>query len=182
MRIQLGRVEISLLLLLAAEILLAWLGVFPLLLLVVRLLIPILVILAVVKLGRWVARNALWRLRNRLVVAYLFIGLVPIVLICALVGFAVYLIAGQISTHLVNTEIDRRTAALRSVAELLVNNPSHAVDWDRNVAPYLKVRFPGVIVVVRGQDSKWNYPPDADVEAPPDGWKEASGLVVKNNY
>ena len=41
-------------------------------------------VVALIKIGRMAMRNLIWRLRNRLIVAYLFIAVVPIVLILAL--------------------------------------------------------------------------------------------------
>src|SRR5260221_3485430 len=43
---------------------------------------------------RWVRHILMWRLRNRLLITYLFIGLVPISLLTLLVVFAAYLFAG----------------------------------------------------------------------------------------
>jgi sigma-B regulation protein RsbU (phosphoserine phosphatase) len=48
-----------------------------------------------VRLLRFAARHAIWRLRNRLIVTYLFIGAVPILLIGALVGLTIYAMASQ---------------------------------------------------------------------------------------
>ena len=36
---------------------------------------------------RWVKRRILWRLRNRLIVTYVFIGVIPAVLLVAMAGF-----------------------------------------------------------------------------------------------
>ena len=54
---------------------------------VAGLLLTIFGIAAAYQLARRIARRAIWRLRNRLIVAYLFIAVVPIVLILALVIF-----------------------------------------------------------------------------------------------
>src|ERR1019366_7003728 len=57
-------------------------------------------------------RKAIWRLRNRLIAAYLFIAVVPIVLILTLVGFAGWAVIGQMAVYLVNTELNHRERAL----------------------------------------------------------------------
>src|SRR5271165_4405592 len=36
---------------------------------------------------KWVKRRILWRLRNRLIVTYVFIGVIPVVLLVAMAGF-----------------------------------------------------------------------------------------------
>src|SRR5580693_10409020 len=58
---------------------------------------------AAYQLARRLARKAIWRLRNRLIVAYVFIAVVPIVLILALVVFAGKGIIGQVAVYLVDT-------------------------------------------------------------------------------
>ena len=64
-------------------------------------------------------RTILWRLRNRLIVAYLFIAVVPILLIGILVAAGGYLLVGQIALYLVNSELERRTEALNAPAQFL---------------------------------------------------------------
>ena len=58
-------------------------------------------------------RNLIWRLRNRLIVAYLFIAVVPIVLILALMLVTSYALVGQMAVYLVNRELENRDAHAR---------------------------------------------------------------------
>lgn len=55
---------------------------------------------------RWVRQSLMWRLRNRLIVTYIFIGVIPIVLILAMVLLGAYLFAGQFATYVVLTDLD----------------------------------------------------------------------------
>src|SRR4051812_24627664 len=57
-------------------------------------------ILGVILLVRLAARNlnrAMWRLRNRLIVSYLFIAVFPMVLVTALVAIVGYVLIGQVA-------------------------------------------------------------------------------------
>jgi sigma-B regulation protein RsbU (phosphoserine phosphatase) len=65
-----------------------------------------------VRLLRLVARQALWRLRHRLIVTYLFIAGVPLLLIVGLAALAGYMLVYQLSAYLVTAEIDRRIDGL----------------------------------------------------------------------
>src|ERR1035441_10825758 len=67
---------------------------------------------ALFRVARRGMRKAIWRLRNRLIAAYLFIAVVPIVLILTLVGFAGWAVIGQMAVYLVNTELTHREQAL----------------------------------------------------------------------
>ena len=57
---------------------------------------------------RWVKAKALWRLRNRLIVTYVFIGVIPVVMLVVLALGSFYLFAGQFATFIVTTGLERR--------------------------------------------------------------------------
>lgn len=50
----------------------------------------------------------IWAVRNRLIVTYVFIGVVPIVLILVLAFVGTWIVVGQIATYLVSSELSRR--------------------------------------------------------------------------
>ena len=54
-------------------------------------------LLSVFRIARRGMRQAIWRLRNRLIAAYLFIAVVPIVLILAMAGLASWVVIGQMA-------------------------------------------------------------------------------------
>jgi sigma-B regulation protein RsbU (phosphoserine phosphatase) len=61
---------------------------------------------------RWLKAKLLWRLRNRLIVTYTFIGVVPVVLLVTLALGSFYLFAGQFATFIVTTGL---SSELKSV-------------------------------------------------------------------
>jgi phosphoserine phosphatase RsbU/P len=72
---------------------------------------------------RWFRNRVMWSVRNRLIVTYLFIGVVPIVLVFLIASLAIYVLAGQFSAFLTISEIQaqlqRLQAANASAAHLL---------------------------------------------------------------
>src|SRR5271165_4741980 len=54
---------------------------------------------------RWVRRRLMWRLRNRLIVTYTFIGVIPVILLIAMALIAGYLFAGQFATYVASAEL-----------------------------------------------------------------------------
>src|SRR6201987_4298254 len=62
---------------------------------------------------RWVKRRILWRLRNRLIVTYVFIGVIPAVLLVTMGLITLYGLGGQFAVFVVTSEKD---AQLRSLA------------------------------------------------------------------
>jgi len=61
---------------------------------------------------RWVRLKLLWRLRNRLIVTYVFIGVIPVVLILTMVGLAGYLLGNQLTTMLVHRDFQAEVQSL----------------------------------------------------------------------
>ncbi len=81
--------------------------------------VGILSVLAIVLLSllafRWLKTRLLWRLRNRLIVTYMFIGVIPVVLLMAMAFIIIYLFAGQFANFVVTSELDSRLRSLQSV-------------------------------------------------------------------
>src|SRR5947207_14483252 len=73
-----------------------------------------------VRVTRRVLRAAVWRLRNRLLVTYVFIAVVPIVLILSLATLGAYSLVNQLAVYLVTSELERRIEALEDAAHSIV--------------------------------------------------------------
>ena len=62
----------------------------------------------------------MWRLRNRLIVTYVFIGVIPVMLLVAMGLLAGYLFAGQFATYVamsdLQSELQHLAATNRSLA------------------------------------------------------------------
>jgi phosphoserine phosphatase RsbU/P len=108
-----------------------------------------------VTLCRWGYRPLLWRLRNRLIVTYLFIGVMPILLLLLMGGIASWLFAGQFSTYVVisdlHSELQHLQAANDSLAaQLFPLEKSGKLD-ERIAGEFTRAsdeRFPGRTVTV----------------------------------
>ena len=64
------------------------------------------IVCLLVLLTRRISAKLLWRMRNRLLVTYVFIGVVPLLLVISLAGLAFYLFAGQFATYIVTSELN----------------------------------------------------------------------------
>lgn len=62
---------------------------------------------------RWLKTRLLWRLRNRLIVTYVFIGAIPVVLLIAMGFISLYLFAGQFANFVVTSELNLRLQSLQ---------------------------------------------------------------------
>ncbi len=124
-------------------------------------------------------RAAVWRLRNRLVVAYLLIAVVPIALILLLATFGSSLLTAQIALYLVSAQLERRADGLMGAARALVATPPDTRENPaRRLASFYQDRYPGLELFVRN-GREWRFPEDASITAPPPGHAETAGVLRK---
>jgi phosphoserine phosphatase RsbU/P len=124
-------------------------------------------------------RKSIWRLRNRLYVTWIFIGVVPIVLILALAAIGAYIVTGQVAVYLVSSELDRRAESLAVPARILTQTkPADRAVMTQQMGRFLGVRMPGIQVAVLG-DQTLHYPSNSRLEAP-ESWNDYTGYVLKD--
>jgi phosphoserine phosphatase RsbU/P len=70
---------------------------------------------------RWIKRRILWRLRNRLIVTYIFIGVIPAVLLIAMGLITLYGLGGQFAVFVVTSEINSQLRSLEAVNNAVTN-------------------------------------------------------------
>ncbi len=175
----LGRLEKALVLLALVYIILRLTGAMPDAQWWIACLSFLLAVVVAFRLARRGLRKAIWRLRNRLIAAYVFIAVVPVVLILLLAGIAGYVVIGQMAVYLVDTELRHRQGVLLRSAEALalvpVTDPSTAL---RRFESITRNAFPEFSLLITGQ-REFRYPPGNTISQPPDEWRRASGLIVK---
>lgn len=72
---------------------------------------------ALFRLAAWWRTRLLWSLRNRLIVAYLFIAVVPILLILTLAALAGQILYSRLGAYLLYEDFHRRVATMADMAE-----------------------------------------------------------------
>src|SRR5271165_3374547 len=71
---------------------------------------------------KWARAYLLWSLRNRLVTAYIFIAVVPVLLLLAMAGLAAYLLYWQLGAYVIHTEMEEREERVGVVATALATS------------------------------------------------------------
>ena len=79
-------------------------------------------VLLAVLVFRWIKAKLLWRLRNRLIVTYVFIGVVPVVLLVTLALGSFYLFAGQLATFIVTKGLDSEVKSVAAANAAIAHN------------------------------------------------------------
>jgi len=80
----------------------------------VRFLTLVVIVLFLFLAFRWIKAKILWRLRNRLIVTYVFIAVIPVVLLVALALGTFYLFAGQFATFIVTSDLNSELKSLEA--------------------------------------------------------------------
>jgi phosphoserine phosphatase RsbU/P len=78
--------------------------------------------------ARWLSSRLLWRLRNRLVVTYVFIGVMPLILLTFLSGLTFYLFSGQFAAYILTTRLDSELRNLAASNQLFARRIATDVD------------------------------------------------------
>src|ERR1700730_6847372 len=77
---------------------------------------------------RWAKGKLLWRLRNRLIVTYIFVGVIPVVLLVALTVGSLYLFAGQFATFIVTTKLGSELRGLEAANSAVAHELAARID------------------------------------------------------
>ncbi|MCU1272027.1 MAG: serine phosphatase [Acidobacteriaceae bacterium] len=81
--------------------------------------------------ARTVSARLLWRLRNRLIVTYAFVGVLPLLVLAALAGLTLYLFSGQFATYIVTSKLELHLRALRANDLVLAYKIANDLDSNR---------------------------------------------------
>jgi sigma-B regulation protein RsbU (phosphoserine phosphatase) len=108
------------------------------------------IILFIIVAFRYLRSHLLWRLRNRLIVTYVFIGVIPVILLVLISVATLYLLAGQFASFVVTSDVTTHLRSMEAAnkaiagelttqlsngekltAEAVTGMRSHDPDWTR---------------------------------------------------
>ena len=118
----------------------------------------------------------LWRLRNRLLVAYLLIALVPMALLAGLTGWAGYVVLGQISVHLLTSQMNLRMNMLHGALRIMSSAPLGTGQQRRFMPQNLASTFPGLEIVEVDRGALHHWPETSTLQPPTVADPDVGGL------
>ncbi len=132
--------------------------------------------------GIYLLKKAIWRLRNRLYVTYVFVAAVPIVLVAALAWIGGYLLINQLAIYLVTSELDRRIESLDAAARSIAQSaPADRPTVVRRMTEFFyKEHYPGLEILVREGGKRIRYPDEGRLPEPIEGWSESRGVLLRD--
>jgi len=135
----------------------------------------------VIRLSRIGLRKAIWRLRNRILVTYVLIAVVPILLIITLAGLGTYMLAGQVAVYLVRSELDRRIASMQDAVDTLLHtNPTIRIESLHRTGEIYSERFPNIFLMIDDHGELLHWPANPSVPTAPLMQKDTSGVAVRD--
>lgn len=87
---------------------------------------------------RWVRQRLMWRLRNRLIITYIFIGVIPAILLVTVAFLTLYLFAGQFANFVVISDLNSRLRSLATSNTSLAAEMAQQIDGNQPVADLVK--------------------------------------------
>ncbi len=139
---------------------------------------------------RWVRRRLMWRLRNRLIVTYIFIGVIPVVLLLAMALLASFMFAGQFAIFLATSDVESELRAVQSsnsgmasaLAARLRRGEAATPESLQSFAISERV-FPGRQVTVWFRGKSLVAPPDAaPVPVPPTNEDDLRTVAIEQGH
>jgi sigma-B regulation protein RsbU (phosphoserine phosphatase) len=123
-------------------------------------------------------RHATWRLRNRLLVTYVFIAVVPILLLAAFVLAGGYMLMNQLAVYLMIGALDRRVEALAEAGDLLFQ--ARPERWAEEAARVARqwAYGSGMEVLIRQPGREFRYPARNSLPPSAAGRPSARGIVL----
>ncbi len=178
-----GRIGVVFLVLLMAEVVVSWAAPSSGWAVIIELALAAATVWLAIRVLRRAAGYAVWRLRNRLLVTYLFIAAVPILLIVSLAVTGAEFLARQIAVYLVTSELDRRVEALESAAQSVVRSrpQDRPAVIQGMIDLFYQERYPGIELVMRDAGRTFRYPPGAAQISPPEGWPAGGGILRRED-
>ena len=98
---------------------------------------------------RWLRAQMLWRLRNRLIVTYIFIGVIPVLLLVIISFITLYLLGGQFASFVVTSEIASHLRSMEAANRAIGNEL--ATQFDNGQKPTADT-----IAGMRSRDADWS--------------------------
>ena len=106
------------------------------------------IVYAIFRVTPWVRNKALWSLRNRLIVAYIFIAVVPVVLLITMGSIASYLIYMQFGAHILRDDIQTNISMLQAATRAVRASVDEEATRDNTGDPGILLGRPDVIAVI----------------------------------
>jgi sigma-B regulation protein RsbU (phosphoserine phosphatase) len=99
--------------------------------------------------------QAMWRLRNRLIVAYIFVAVVPLILLLAMAGIAAYGLYLQLGAHILHDDLQERISIITAETEAIAGAIEQETIQGASPSDEAVLARPGVARVISAARNEW---------------------------
>ena len=93
------------------------------------------VFLGLILVFRWVRQRLMWALRNRLIVTYVFIGVIPVLLLVLMGLLVTYVFVGQFATYVATSDLQTEIREIDAVNERLASEIATTLRHGKPITP-----------------------------------------------
>jgi sigma-B regulation protein RsbU (phosphoserine phosphatase) len=108
-----------------------------------------------VRLIPWLRNRFMWTLRNRLIVTYVFIAVVPVILLLSMAGLATYGLYLQLGAHLFHDDLQQRISTIAADADALAGAVEMEASHGAEPANESILQRPGVANLIEAERHEW---------------------------
>ncbi|MGC1966911.1 MAG: SpoIIE family protein phosphatase, partial [Candidatus Acidiferrales bacterium] len=108
-----------------------------------------------VRLIPWFRTKFMWTLRNRLIVAYVFIAVVPVVLLLCMAGLAAYGLYLQLGAHLFHEDLQSRISTISADADALAGAVEQEAAQGASPNAEAILARPGIANLIEAARREW---------------------------
>jgi len=118
-----------------------------------------------VRLIPWLRNRFMWTLRNRLIVTYVFIAVVPVILLISMAGLATYGLYLQLGAHLFHDDLQERISTIAADADALAGAVEMEADHGAEPTNESILQRPGVSNLIEAERKEGLSPEEAILKA-----------------
>ena len=108
-----------------------------------------------VRLIPWLRNRFMWTLRNRLIVTYVFIAVVPVILLISMAGLATYGLYLQLGAHLFHDDLQERISTIAADADALAGAVEMEAAHGAEPSNESILQRPGVSNLIAAERREW---------------------------
>jgi phosphoserine phosphatase RsbU/P len=123
----------------------------------------------------------LWRLRNRLIIAYIFVALVPLILLLGMAGIAAYGLYLQLGAHMLHDDLQERIGTIHAETEAIAGAIEMEALQGTSPSDEAVLQRPNVVRVISLARNEWPelkvFPNHGEYLVKAHGGKDFGGIV-----
>lgn len=132
---------------------------------------------------RFIQRNALWSLRNRLLFVYGLLGFLPVLLLFCMFCLTGWTLMSELAIYLASSALDRRVDAVHWAIQFVRRVPPNQLEQRAaEMQQGFSSMFPGIIFYVHDVNGEHKFPASSPDLQVPSKWENVDGLLVLQRH